>query len=252
MSVQHRLGREAGGGLRRSDAGARCRARLSGLSDLPVGGIAAAAGSGVRPGRRSQPAGAVPGARRGPPQYPGARLPRCAARRPDDLRDELLGRPDVSYRARRGELLSGALGLRFHRRPRLPGSGDRVPLVAPVAGVRRRRSPFLPDRRPGQRRDTRRHRIRPPREPLVDGRGSQLEGERQHADRRVQWQNDFYEAMRLFSTGGAYQNFVDPSLTDWPTAYYGSNLTALQCIKARVDPDRVFAFPQAIPPTRCR
>jgi FAD/FMN-containing dehydrogenase len=60
------------------------------------------------------------------------------------------------------------------------------------------------------------------------------------------WQDRFYAAMRRFSTGGAYQNFADPSLTDWRAAYYGDNLGRLLKIKAAVDPDRVFDFPQAL------
>jgi FAD/FMN-containing dehydrogenase len=60
------------------------------------------------------------------------------------------------------------------------------------------------------------------------------------------WQDRFYEAMRPFSTGGAYQNFADPSLQDWRAAYYGDNLARLERIKKAVDPDRVFAFAQAL------
>jgi FAD/FMN-containing dehydrogenase len=60
------------------------------------------------------------------------------------------------------------------------------------------------------------------------------------------WQERFYAAVRPFSTGGAYQNFADPSLTDWRRAYYGDNLDRLQDIKTRVDPTRRFDFPQAI------
>jgi hypothetical protein len=60
------------------------------------------------------------------------------------------------------------------------------------------------------------------------------------------WQDRFYAAMRRFSTGGAYQNFADPSLTDWRTAHYGDNLGRLQKIKAAADPDRAFDFPQAL------
>jgi hypothetical protein len=60
------------------------------------------------------------------------------------------------------------------------------------------------------------------------------------------WQDRFFTAMRPFSTGGAYQNFADPSLTDWRAAYYGDNLRRLQSIKAAVDPDRLFHFPQAL------
>jgi hypothetical protein len=65
-------------------------------------------------------------------------------------------------------------------------------------------------------------------------------------DQSRAWQDEFYSAMRPFSTGGAYQNFIDPSLADWRKAYYGENLERLQAIKKAVDPDGVFAFPQAI------
>ena len=60
------------------------------------------------------------------------------------------------------------------------------------------------------------------------------------------WQDRFYADLRRFSTGGAYQNFIDPSLTDWRRAYYGENLARLEDIKKRADPTRVFNFPQAI------
>ena len=62
------------------------------------------------------------------------------------------------------------------------------------------------------------------------------------------WQDGFYAAILPFAKGGAYQNFVDPSLADWSTAYYGDNLPRLRAIKAKVDPDFVFRFAQAIPP----
>ncbi len=60
------------------------------------------------------------------------------------------------------------------------------------------------------------------------------------------WQDRFYAAVRPCSTGGAYQNFADPSLTDWRRAYYGENLDRLQDLKKRIDPKRLFDFPQAI------
>lgn len=60
------------------------------------------------------------------------------------------------------------------------------------------------------------------------------------------WQDAFYAALRPFSTGGAYQNFIDPSLVDWRHAYYGENLRRLEEIKKTVDPYRLFNFPQAI------
>lgn len=63
------------------------------------------------------------------------------------------------------------------------------------------------------------------------------------------WQSSFYSAISAFAgDGGAYQNFIDPSLADWEQGYYGVNLARLQQIKAAVDPTRVFDFPEAIPP----
>jgi FAD/FMN-containing dehydrogenase len=60
------------------------------------------------------------------------------------------------------------------------------------------------------------------------------------------WQDRFYDELRPFSTGGAYQNFIDPSLADWRRAYYRGNLDRLERIKKQVDPGRLFDFPQAI------
>ena len=62
------------------------------------------------------------------------------------------------------------------------------------------------------------------------------------------WQDGFYEALANLTSGGAYQNFADPSLTDWQQAYYGANLPRLCAVKTKVDPDFVFRFAQAIPP----
>jgi FAD/FMN-containing dehydrogenase len=60
------------------------------------------------------------------------------------------------------------------------------------------------------------------------------------------WLGGFYEAIVPIAKGGAYQNFIDPSLTDWKTAYHGVNLGRLEAIKHRVDPAGVFTFPEAI------
>ncbi|MBV8491426.1 MAG: FAD-binding oxidoreductase [Candidatus Eremiobacteraeota bacterium] len=65
--------------------------------------------------------------------------------------------------------------------------------------------------------------------------------------RNLEWQQAFYAALVPLAGGGAYQNFIDPSLADWKTAYYGTNLPRLETIKRRVDPHHVFRFPEAIP-----
>jgi FAD binding domain/Berberine and berberine like len=48
-------------------------------------------------------------------------------------------------------------------------------------------------------------------------------------------------------TEQAYQNFIDRSLADWPTAYYGKNFDRLVQIKKQVDPNDFFHFHQSIP-----
>jgi FAD/FMN-containing dehydrogenase len=65
--------------------------------------------------------------------------------------------------------------------------------------------------------------------------------------RNLEWQSGFYDALTTIAKGGAYQNFTDPSLKNWETAYYRANLPRLEAVKRRVDPAHVFAFPEAIP-----
>lgn len=60
------------------------------------------------------------------------------------------------------------------------------------------------------------------------------------------WLDTTYDAMRRYASGGAYQNYTDPALKDWRTAYYGTNADRLAGIKHTLDPDRLFDFPQAL------
>ena len=46
---------------------------------------------------------------------------------------------------------------------------------------------------------------------------------------------------------GAYQNYIDPRLADWKSAYYGENLPRLEHTKAGVDPEGFFSFAQSVP-----
>jgi hypothetical protein len=61
------------------------------------------------------------------------------------------------------------------------------------------------------------------------------------------WQQTMRRAMRPWSSGRAYQNYVDPKLEGWEQAWYGWNLERLKKVKAAWDPDGVFLFPHGIP-----
>ena len=60
------------------------------------------------------------------------------------------------------------------------------------------------------------------------------------------WLDDFTKALRPYVSGGSYVNYIDPDLSDYAQAYYGSNLPRLESIKKKADPHRLFTFPQAI------
>ncbi|WP_084725608.1 FAD-binding oxidoreductase [Streptacidiphilus melanogenes] len=61
------------------------------------------------------------------------------------------------------------------------------------------------------------------------------------------WLDGFYDA--IFSAAPpaqSYQNFPDPELRDWRSAYYGANYPRLVRAKHRYDPTRFFDYPQAV------
>ncbi|WP_405779190.1 FAD-binding oxidoreductase [Streptomyces sp. NBC_00859] len=60
------------------------------------------------------------------------------------------------------------------------------------------------------------------------------------------WLKDTHRAMGPYASGGAYQNYIDPKLTDWRTAYYGAGAPKLAALKKQYDPQRLFDFPQAL------
>jgi hypothetical protein len=63
----------------------------------------------------------------------------------------------------------------------------------------------------------------------------------------LEWLDLTFDAFLPYSIAESYQNFIDPALTDWQTAYYGENLERLLSIKAVYDPTDLFHFSQSIP-----
>jgi FAD/FMN-containing dehydrogenase len=60
------------------------------------------------------------------------------------------------------------------------------------------------------------------------------------------WLTTAHMSMRSYASGAAYQNYTDPTLTNWRKAYYGDAATRLAQLKHQYDPNGFFTFPQAL------
>jgi FAD/FMN-containing dehydrogenase len=60
------------------------------------------------------------------------------------------------------------------------------------------------------------------------------------------WLTGAHQAMQPYASGAAYQNYTDPTLTDWRKAYYGDAASRLARLKKQYDPTRFFTYPQAL------
>jgi FAD/FMN-containing dehydrogenase len=65
-------------------------------------------------------------------------------------------------------------------------------------------------------------------------------------EEKLRWLDGFHAAMRPHLSAEVYQNFPDPDLEDWSSAYYGANYDRLVEVKRKYDPDNVFRYDQSI------
>jgi Berberine and berberine like len=55
-------------------------------------------------------------------------------------------------------------------------------------------------------------------------------------------------SVHAWGSGRVFQNFADPDLEHWATAYYDSNYSRLVRVKATYDASDLFRFQQSLPP----
>ncbi|NIS46280.1 MAG: hypothetical protein GWN61_09705 [candidate division Zixibacteria bacterium] len=67
-------------------------------------------------------------------------------------------------------------------------------------------------------------------------------------DEIISWTRNFYEAMKPYSTGGVYANYLDRDDAERVKDAFGVNLERLRKIKAKYDPDNFFRLNQNVKP----
>jgi FAD/FMN-containing dehydrogenase len=66
------------------------------------------------------------------------------------------------------------------------------------------------------------------------------------AEKNINWIERFRRSMLPY-TKGAYRDYCDSLIMDWPVAYFGENLRNLVKVKQMYDPENLFRFEQSIP-----
>ncbi|WP_199615645.1 FAD-binding oxidoreductase [Paenibacillus alkalitolerans] len=67
------------------------------------------------------------------------------------------------------------------------------------------------------------------------------------ADKNIQWIRQFRKSMLPY-TCGAFRDYCDSMIPDWPAAYFGENFSRLKKVKQMYDPENLFRYEQSIPP----
>ncbi|KUN08233.1 hypothetical protein AQI95_09855 [Streptomyces yokosukanensis] len=60
------------------------------------------------------------------------------------------------------------------------------------------------------------------------------------------WLTSAHDAMKPYASGAAYQNYTDPTLKNWRSAYYGDAASRLGKVKKQYDPQRFFSYAQGL------
>ena len=61
------------------------------------------------------------------------------------------------------------------------------------------------------------------------------------------WLESIFQSLQPYVLPHSYQNWPDANLSDWKSAYYGSNLRRLTQVKSKYDPEDVFKYAQSVP-----